>query len=420
MNTKSIALILSLSLIWCIPGVHYAKEYSWQELLEEAKLNNPELRQARESLQKSGLLYKKSYSGFLPSISASASASQSDSNQGDLSKSYSYGLRGSLSLFSGFSDFYNVKSGKINLKKSDLELMRALSDIVYNVKLRYINLLWAQENAALSEGILERRKNNYEMILLKYEAGREDKGSLLRVEADKLQAEHDVNNGQRELKTAAYELCEILGKDIFEIIRASGTLQGGADFKNIAQIQNIIIENLIEHTPEFEIAQYDLILAEYNTKQARSNFYPSLSLSSSLSNSGDQWEDPSHSWSTGLSVSYPIFSGANDYYNLKVQNRNTVTAQENFRKTKHNLLQQLQAGLNNYIDAIENIKIREKYLEASEEQSHVTTAKYINGLTTYYDWYSVENNFISSQKSYISAIRDAIISEAKWLNLLGE
>ena len=65
-------------------------------------------------------------------------------------------------------------------------------------------------------------------------------------------------------------------------------------------------------------------------------------------------------------------------------------------------------------------RIREKYKEASQEQSQVTTAKYVNGLTTYYDWYSVENNFISSQKSFLSAIREAILAESRWLNLIGE
>lgn len=420
MNRKAISIILICILVLFIRDVNYAREYTWKELLEEAKLHNPELKQAHESLQKNTLLYKKAYSGFLPSVSASASASQSDGDNRDLSETYSYGLRGSLSLFDGFSDYYNVKSGKIDVKKSELQLLRALSDILYHLKIGYINLLWAQENAALSEGILERRKNNYEMILLKYEAGREDRGSLLRVEADKLQAEYDLNKDQRELKTAAYELCEVLGKDTFEVIQAAGTLLNHAEFKNIEEVENTDIVKLVEHIPEYTIAQYDITLAEYGKKEALSNFYPSLSLSSSLSNSGDQWEDPSQSWNAGLSLSYPLFSGANNYYNIQVQNRNKLIAQENFKKIKNNLIQQLQSGRNNYINAVENIKIREKYREASEEQSMVTTAKYINGLTTYYDWYSVENNFISSQKSYISAIREAIVSESRWLNLIGE
>ncbi|MFH1282880.1 MAG: TolC family protein [bacterium] len=420
MIKETVSIILICSMVCVAAGVIYGKGYTWQELLDEAKINNPELRQAKESMQKSALLYKKAYSGFLPSLSASASASQSDSDNGDLSQTYSYGLRGSLSVFSGFSDYYNVKSNKADINKSDLQLMRISSDIVYDLKVSYINLLWAQENVALSQEILERRKSNYETVLLKYEAGREDKGSLMRVEADKLQAEHDLNNGRRELKTAAYGVCEVLGKETFEIIQASEALSGYAEFNNIEEIRIADPWKLVEQLPEFKIARYDVILSEYSEKEAMSNFYPSLSLSSSLSNSGDQWEDPSHSWNAGLSLSYPLFSGANDYYNVKVQRRNKVIAQENFKKIKNSLLKQLQAGLNNYIDAVENIKIREKYMEASEEQSRVTTAKYINGLTTYYDWYSVENNFISSQKSYISAIRDAIVSEAKWLNLIGE
>ena len=84
-------ILLGFFILFAISG--YAKDYAWQELLDEAKLHNPELIKARQSLEKYNLLHKKSYSGFLPSLSASASASQSGSDGSDNSKSYSYGLR---------------------------------------------------------------------------------------------------------------------------------------------------------------------------------------------------------------------------------------------------------------------------------------------------------------------------------------
>ncbi|MBN1621818.1 MAG: TolC family protein [Endomicrobiales bacterium] len=420
MNKKSISKFMVFGLIFSLTTAGHAKEYTWQELLDEANQHNPELLKARESFKKYNLLYKKTYSGYLPSLSASASASQSGSDSSDISKGYSYGLRGSLSVFSGFSDYYNVKSGSLDLRKSELSLQRAMSDIVYSLKVSYISLLWAQESVKLSQQILERRKNNYEMVRLKYEAGREDKGSLLRVEADKLQAEYDLKRAQRELKTASYELCEVLGKDKYEVIEISGNLSENADFQNMENLENTEIEKLAENVPEYLIAKYDVTLSRYGKKSAWSSFYPSLSLSSSLSNSGDQWESASKSWSAGVSLSYSLFSGGNDYYNLKIQDSNIIVARENFRKTSNSLVKQLQEGLNSYLDSVENIKIREKYLQASQEQSDVTTAKYINGLTTYYDWYSVENNYISSQKSYISAIREAVQSEARWQNLIGK
>jgi outer membrane protein TolC len=158
----------------------------------------------------------------------------------------------------------------------------------------------------------------------------------------------------------------------------------------------------------------------YDKKTALSNYYPSLSMSSSLSNSADQWESPSKGWSAGLSLSYPLFSGGNDYYNLKVKGRDVIIAKERFKEVKNSLIKQMQSTFNEYLNAVENIAIKEKYLEASNEQSQVTTAKYINGLTTYYDWYSVENSYISAHRSYISSIKDAVIAQASWQNLLGK
>ena len=65
---------------------------------------------------------------------------------------------------------------------------RTVVNIVSSLKESFINLYFVQENISLLEKIL-RRKQNYELVKLKYESGSEDLSSLLRVEADMLQAE---------------------------------------------------------------------------------------------------------------------------------------------------------------------------------------------------------------------------------------
>ncbi|MDR0617548.1 MAG: hypothetical protein LBG23_02100 [Endomicrobium sp.] len=46
--------------------------------------------------------------------------------------------------------------------------------------------------------------------------------------------------------------------------------------------------------------------------------------------------------------------------------------------------------------------------------------KYIKGLCTYYDWYSIENDYISAQQNLLDAKKTASIEEAKWLNFIGK
>ena len=85
--------------------------------------------------------------------------------------------------------------------------------------------------------------------------------------------------------------------------------------------------------------------------------------------------------------------------------------------------QQLRASLvharNSLLSSIENVNAREKYMEASREQSEITTMKYLNGLVTYYEWYNVENDYINAQKASLNAKSDALLAEAAWKKLLG-
>ena len=44
----------------------------------------------------------------------------------------------------------------------------------------------------------------------------------------------------------------------------------------------------------------------------------------------------------------------------------------------------------------------------------------MNGLSTYQDWYSIENDYISSRKTMLDAKKTAALERAKWYNFIGE
>ena len=150
---KRIIGLLGIILVTAGIGTAEAQEYTWQTLLQETKKSNPEIRKTLHALEQARLSYRSAYAGFLPAVSASAQTSQSDRQGSDSSKDYSYGVRGSLSLFSGFSDYYNVKSKNTALRMAELQLQRTIADVVHALRRSYINLLWAQETVQRIRGL---------------------------------------------------------------------------------------------------------------------------------------------------------------------------------------------------------------------------------------------------------------------------
>lgn len=395
--------------LFCSLGSIYANALIWNEVLEEALDKNPELANARNSLELSDISYRSSFTNYYPNISGNMGARKSDSND----TSYSYGLNGSLSIFKGFRNITETKIKKTNLSIQEARYKRSLSDFVYNLRISFAQVLKTQMNISLLKEIQVRRKNNMELVELRYDAGREDRGAYLRLEADYLQSKYETESEERSYKIVQASLLKNIGKDIYEIINVTGTF-------NIPAIKEKPSKELLQSNPDYIAAKYKLEVSEYELKYEYGNFYPDLGLSSSLSKSGSNWPPEDDSWSVGLSLSYPFFSRGKDFYDLKTSKLNKIMSQNNLEGIEYELMYEIENAYNNLIDSIEYYKVKEKYYSARRERSEISREKYLNGLISYEDWDWIENEFINAQKSLLDGEYNIFAVWAKWLKVIGE
>jgi len=371
---------------------------------------------AEKSVKLARLQYQSSITSFLPQLSANAGVSQTDSDGSGWSKAYSYGLSGKLSVFSGFSDTSNTSSKSIQSKIAEAEHTKTLSEVVFNLKKSFTELLWSQESVKLAEEILKRRTENYELVKFKYDAGREDRGSLLQVEADKYQAEYELSKAKRSVVSASRELLKDMGlasDNGAEIPTAAGSF-------TIGQSTTVpVFGEVLLNIPDYVIAKNNLEKSEYDLTSSKSQLYPKISFFGSVSKTGENWPPSSERQSVTLGFSYPFFPGGRNYYDIKIAQTNKAISEEAFRSTQQQLASTLSSVWNDFINAVESVKVSQMYFLAAEEQSKITSTKYINGLTSYQDWYTVENDFTNSQRSLLNSKKNAVISQANWKNLLG-
>lgn len=386
-----------------------AHSLTWQEVIDVAKKNNPVIAREEKELKAARLSYYSSYTNFLPRVSGSVSQSASESE----TKKYSYGLSGQLSLFSGFSDWSTLNERQVDLKIAEENYRRTLSDVIYGIKTAFTELLKSQEQVTLAKEILSKRQNNYEMVRLKYEAGREDKGSYLRTEADKQQAEYDFFRAQRDRAAAQRNLLRETGTPEMTGINVSG------DFSVAFPLDAPDFPESTKRTPEYLISGLLVKKAGYRLMNARSNYYPEISASGNLSRSGDTWMPETEKWSASISLSYSFFNRGKALFDISIEKLNRGAAEESLKNTYLKKSAETESSYYSYIDAVENLKVRQKYLEASEEQSKIITEKYLNGLVSYQSWYYVENDYINAQKAFLEAKKNLVIAESKLKNVLG-
>ena len=400
----------------------FAEALVWEDVLREAKEKNPRVISARQSLKSASLSYKSSFTSFLPQISASAGWSKSSSitsfesfaEGGREDEEFNYGISGRLSVFSGFKNSSKLKQERAGLKQEEAKFKRTFSDMIYDLKVAFAQVLKAQNTISLSEEILKRRRENTQIVKLRYEAGREDKGAYLRSEADLYQAEYEFSKAKRNLKTQQTKLLKEMGRDEFEVTAVSGT------FKVVPPEGILSFQELLAQSPDYLVARYGVDSAKYNLRYTKGAFYPQISFSGGTSRSGPEWPLERARWGLGLSLSYPFFSGGKEIYNWKIAQTDKLKSEENLREVKQQILLGLEQAYSGLIDAVENVKVREKYFIASQERAKISRVKYVNGLISYQDWDAIENDFINSEKSLLDAKFNAFVASAEWKKVLGE
>lgn len=424
--------VLLAGMVFVNLNLVFAEALVWEDVLREAKEKNPQIITAGQSLKSASLSYKSSFTSFLPQISASAGWTKSSSitsfesfaEGGSEDEEFNYGISGRLSVFSGFKNSSKLKQQRAEFKGEKAKFERTVSDRIYDLKVAFAQVLTAQKTISLSEEILKRRRENTQIVKLRYEAGREDKGAYLRSEADLYQAEYEFSKAERSLKTQQVKLLKEMGRDELEsrpsdeergeVITVSGIL------KVVPPEEILSFQELLAKNPDYLVARYEIDSAKYNLRYTRGDFYPQVSFSGGTSRSGAEWPLERGRWNVGLSLSYPFFSGGKTIYDWKIAQTNKVKSEENLREVKQEILLGLEQAYNGLIDAVENVKVREKYFIASEERAKISRVKYINGLISYQDWDAIENEFINSKKSLLDAEYNAFVASAEWKRVLGE
>ncbi|MFH1386241.1 MAG: TolC family protein [bacterium] len=372
----------------------------WQATLKLAQQNNPDLISAAKQVESAKLSYYRSFSPFLPQVSANASSGKS---------SASYGLSVSQSLFSGFDDYFSSLSAKDDYDYYQASRQKAEADVYLQLRQSFVDLAVADEYITLYKQIFERRKNNTDLIKLRFESGREDQGALLRTEADQADAANNIKVAERSKSLARLKLSQLVSA---EVDKAEGSLETtGASTPNYGQILIAV--------PSYIMYQKQLDKAELSYKKTISEFLPSVSLNGSYQKTGANWPPTTDSQNWSVSLSYSIFPGGANIADRLIYQAQLDKAKQDFQSGVNDLRYGLESAYNSYQDAVEAVKIAKLSLKAAAVRAEISRTKYLNGLLNYDNWDIIENDYITAQRNLLARKKAALYAEAAWHNAYG-
>jgi len=405
------ALMLGLaSSLWAAPPATLV----WEASVEEAAAGNPELRAARANVTAAGHSASAAHSGNLPQLSAGAGYSDSSGSATTGGGNYSTSLSLSQNLFSGFQDSARIEQGAAVLEQTEAGLASVKARLSQELKSAFAGLQFAQDNVTLTDKIVQRLEENLRLVELRFEGGRENKGSLLLTQATLAQARYENLQARQTLASAQAQLARVLGRSELAGLQVIGGVpvtppETAPDFPQ-----------LVQQIPELMQARAQERSAAADVTLARSGFYPSVDVSGSVGREGEDWEPDRDRRTVGLNLSVPLFSGGRDYYTTKSAVASLEAASSNRDNLERQLLVRLKQAWAGYVESEEKLKVDQAFLEAAVLRAEIARSRYNNGLMSFEDWDRIENDLIQRQKTVLQSQRDRVTAEAAWEQAQGK
>ena len=196
-------------------------------------------------------------------------------------------------------------------------------------------------------------------------------------------------------------ICTLLGTTSRSIAR--GTL----DEQVLPEVLSIGVPvRLLSRRPDVVQAEMELAAAYYVTNQARSAFYPSLTLSGSAgwTNSlGEAVTNPG-GWilSAVGSLAQPIFNRGKLKANLRVSKDDEEIAKLNYKQTLLDAGQEVNDALYAAESAARSLESHSRQCDELERTVHTSEVLYRTGNSTYLELLTAQQSLLSARLSVVS------------------
>jgi len=390
---------------------------SWEECVKRAEQESPQLKAARATLESTREQEGVARAGFLPQVTGTLSMTKASGTAvattgsaiAPVGTTYQAGLNGSWNLFSGLQDLSKLSQARANTRAGEAVFAAAQAQVSYDLRVAFDGLLFAQRSIELTHEIIRRREENQGIVQLRFEGGRENRGSVLLSRAYVQQARYDDLQARNAIESSRAQLRRVLGLQEGAPIEVHGETPSHEppsrrpDFEELARRTPATLQSVAQEQA-----------AESAVDQSRSAFFPSLAASGSVGSQGPSFFPKNDRWSVGLTLTFQLFNGLSDLAGIRSALKSRDSSRYSLDNTARAQLATLVQQYNGYTEAVMKLRMDESFRDAALLRAQIARNKYNQGLQTFDDWDLIEGDLIARQKAYLASRRDRAVAEAAW------
>ena len=338
---------------------------------------------------------------FLPSVALSPQGTISQWNGNKASKIYSLPVSASWSL-DLFGNLLNVKrSTQMQLLgMKDYQLV-VKTKLITNVANMYYTLLMLDRQLEILNSMSELTQDTWRIMKLQKDLGRANETSVQSAEASHYGVLTNIADMKRQIREVENSLSLILGQQAQAISRGKlADQQLPSEFSTGVGIQ------LLANRPDVHYAEMSLASCFYNTQQARSNFYPKITISGTgafTNNSGAGIVNPGK-WllSAVGSLVQPIFQNGRLVAGLKVAKYQQEQAFNTWQQAVLSAGAEVSNALVKYNSSDEMSKLDAKRVDVLTKNVDMTRELFKSSSASYLEVISAQSNLLNAQISKVT------------------
>jgi len=228
------------------------------------------------------------------------------------------------------------------------------------------------------------------------------------------QGEYDKMRAEEELRLGKVNLNLLIGRQKTEELSIRYRDEAMA-FPALAQM----IEEARAKRPEIGAAAANQELLAAQVSQAKSSYFPTLSVSSSVNLEGSNFLEQNTGWNAGVSLSLPIFNGFSTQAKVRAAVLVLKSDSTKIQALQQTIDEEIEQAWSNWKLAEKNLEIARLSLAAETEMYQLTQLQYERGLTDYFLLQQKENSLTSAEYGQVTALFNLRIARAQLLKAWG-
>lgn len=366
------------------------------------------------------------WSNYFPTISAGASYSRNDmlNTMGNsaymrmMTQRYNMfyvpTITANMLLFDFGKTKANADLARKNYESSRYDAETSIESVIYNVKVAYYNMVFAQAQKIVYEDTVKDYELQLKQAEAYYKIGKKAKIDVTTAQYNLGNAKVNLIKAKNTLELASVELANAVGIPEMENV----VLKDGMNTKMYDVNFPDLIKTAEDSRPSLLSAKKKLDAAELNIRSAKRAFTPDLSAFGSYDHGGRQIS-ADYGYQVGVQFNYTSLNLMSLKKQLDEANATYKKYAADYEQAKQNVYLEVKSAYISLLNSHDSLGVAKLALQQAKEQQYQAFRRYQVGLGNAIEFKDAENTYLNAQLSYYSNLLDYNVNAAELERVIG-